>query len=207
MDDQIILQTLMDSRLRGKDRPTNQQTNQLTNFMATKKLSDQTTTLQTWDEVNDSLHKIARINATVAKFSSAAEIKKLKIEKELDEQTATFIQQKMQLERDIELFAKDNRDAFDESRTKLFTFGLVKLRWLPKKVSMLPKWTIAKAIAEIKRLKKYADDFIRVKEEINKDAIQASNLPADELAKFGVVMTQDEEFYYESFKTELPGME
>lgn len=166
-----------------------------------KRLNNQTTTLKSWDDVNTTLHRIAEINARVSNAKAKADLKRLEIERALDDATKVEIEEKLQLEGNIELFCKDHRDEFDESRTKRFVFGLVKLRWLPPKLVTRGKRTWATVLEELKRRK--MGDFIRVKEEPDKDALKG--LKEEQLREVGCDLVQDEEFFYEAFETELEG--
>lgn len=169
-----------------------------------RKSTKEQTSLKSWDEVNEKLHRIAEINAVTKKFKAQADLKHLSIDKQLEGETSSLLDEKLSVERDIELYCKDHRDEFANARTRTLNFGLVQLRWLPERVVVLAKWTIDKVIEEIKRQR--ITSFIRVKEELNRDEIKAAYLGENGLRKLGLALKQDEEFYYEAFEKDLPGM-
>jgi len=166
-----------------------------------KRISIQKTTLKDWGDVNQSLHRVAMINAIIEKAHAESELARLEIDKKLDMMTADVVDEKLGLERNIELFCKDHRGEFGETRTKEFYFGLVKLRWLPPRIIVRAKWTIAKVLEELKRAK--LTHHIRVKEELDKDSLKGED--PGKLRDLGLDLMQDEEFFYEAFKKDLPG--
>lgn len=161
-----------------------------------KKINAQTTSLKSWEDVNETLRLIATINATVDKATAEYNLSRLALDKKLEEKTSDILEEKKLHERNIELFCKDNRSDFDDSRTRTFLYGLVKLRWLPPKLITRAKFTWSRVMEELKHSKML--DYIRVKEEPDKDKLK--NLEPDKLRALGLDVAQDEEFYYEAFQ-------
>lgn len=103
--------------------------------------------------------------------------------------------------RGLEMFAAANRDRLTRGgKVKFFRFSTGEISWRnrPAKVSLRK---VEQVIAEIKRLK-LGHQFLRVKEEIDKDAMLAARDLAQTIA--GVTIGSDgEDFIVEPFETEL----
>jgi phage host-nuclease inhibitor protein Gam len=163
-----------------------------------KRINAQTINLKSWDDVNEALRQIARINATIDKATAEYNLKRLELDKKLEEKTCAILGEKKTHEGAIELYCKKNRDQFDESRTKTFFYGLIKLRWLPPRLTTRAKFTWVRVMTELERLK--MDEFIRIKKEPDKEKLKTLTL--DKLLQVGLDVIQDEEFYYEAFNKE-----
>ncbi|NOZ19990.1 MAG: hypothetical protein GXP25_02765, partial [Planctomycetes bacterium] len=92
-------------------------------------------------------------------------------------------------------------------RQRALKRGVIGFRLSPPAVKSLSRdWTQAKSLAAIKELlrtdpawKRHAKaQLIRVKESLNKDALKDLDLPAEDLAKAGMAITQDDLFFAET---------
>ncbi len=62
----------------------------------------------------------------------------------------------------------------------------------------LPKWTWEKVLAKLREMPKgWRDSYLRVKEEVNKEALVADRAHAEDLAQIGVRIVQERRFYLE----------
>lgn len=168
-----------------------------------KRITQQSTPLQSWDDINQTLHKIARINATIKRATGEYELRKLDLDKQLEEQTAALLEQKKAHERNIDLFCQKHKGEFDANRTKQLFFGLVQLRWLPPRLAPLAKHTWEWVLMNLK--KSGLTKYIRIKEEVDKEALK--KLPEEKLLDLGLRLKQEEELYYEAYEKDLEGLD
>lgn len=101
---------------------------------------------------------------------------------------------------DVEAFCIKNKLLFQKTRSLEFASGKVGFRITPPKISLLNrKYNIKTALELIKRL--FDGNYVRVKEEIDKDGILADysgkRLTDDQLAGVGLKVDQEENFFVE----------
>lgn len=106
----------------------------------------------------------------------------------------------------LESWAAANPEEFPKARKSIeMIHGVVGYRTGTPKLKTLPKWTWDRVLEKLKEL---LPDFVRVKEEVNKEALIAAFgegrlLPADGRG-LGVMVVQDEAFFVEPRLAELP---
>lgn len=161
----------------------------------------QKTTLTSFQDVDQNLKLIGLDKAFTNKREAELNKRVLEIQNKYEEETREARERVMALEKDIELFCSEHRDEFVESKTIQLNFGLVSFRLTTPKLQPLRGNTWEVVLTIIKKLK--LTRFIRVKEELDKDAIKAEFTDSRDLAKFGLQLTQSEQFYYEVFEKEL----
>lgn len=124
------------------------------------------TTLQTWDEVNEAMRRLGELSIEKQKAEGEATIQINEI-KAHAEAVANVIQEEIKkIEKDIERYAKENKEAFAKTRNKKLNFGRISFK-ATKSVSC-PFTESA-----IKILKQFGlDNCIRTKEELDKEAIK-----------------------------------
>jgi phage host-nuclease inhibitor protein Gam len=84
-----------------------------------------------------------------------------------------------------------NRDGFNGARSRALNFGVVRFRL----VTRLVIHSAANTLAALKALLgKSAERYIRVKSELDKEALET--MPADTLSQVGVTRKTDEKFSY-----------
>ena len=161
------------------------------------KPQNSTTTLSTWDEVDATLNEIAIRKTQVTDAQNNMDIGILEVQQHFQPTIDTLNADILGFEKNIELFAESKKGEFDESRSKKLDYGLVGFRKGNGKLATLKGFTWGACINLVKASKKFAEMFVRIKEELDKNAIKTANLKPDQLAKFGMQITQTDEFYYE----------
>jgi phage host-nuclease inhibitor protein Gam len=158
--------------------------------------------LSSWQEVDEKLRVIAINKAFIARKEAEMNKRILEIQKKHEEETRESRDRVTASEKEIELFCQEHRDEFSEVKTKVLNYGLVSFRLTSPKLTTLKGFTWETALKLLKKLN--MTNFIRVKEEIDKEAIktQLSDDPKG-LASVGLVITQSESFYYEVFEKEI----
>lgn len=130
--------------------------------------------------------------------------------KALDEKVAPMLSKIKSLEQEMSLYCSEHREDFGKLKSKTLSNGLVSFRLGTPKVKSLSGFTLKSALQLIKR-SIMKDDYIRTKEDINKDAIlndyneakaaeDENALPvlAQTLSEVGLEVTQEETFGYEA---------
>lgn len=161
----------------------------------------QKTTLTSFQDVDQNLKLIALDKVYINKREAEMNKRVIEMQNKYEEETREARERLMAYEKDIELFCAEHRDEFVESKTITLNFGIVSFRLTTPKLQPLRGNTWEVVLTIIKKLK--LTRFIRVKEELDKDAIKAEFTDSRDLAKFGLQLTQSEQFYYEVFEKEL----
>jgi phage host-nuclease inhibitor protein Gam len=159
------------------------------------------TSLKNWSDVDEQLRIIAVKDAFIAKKEAEMNAAILKVQKQFEQETADARASKVAAEKEIELFCHEHRDEFVDSKTKVLNYGLVAFRLSTPKLNVLKGFTWDSVIKLLKKFK--MEDFIRVKEEVDRDAVKAKITEPKDLAAIGLAITQSENFYYETFKLEI----
>lgn len=148
--------------------------------------------LKGWDEAEQSLHRIAQIEREVRKKEDSMNAKIDSMKKGYAEEVEEIIAEKDALENDLELFCRERRSDFGESKTRLLTFGKVFFR----SASALVIHNAGNTVAAIKRIMgKKACDFLHLKEMPNKEALE--KLKDEDLAPLGCKRKSGENWGYE----------
>ncbi|MDI6804636.1 MAG: host-nuclease inhibitor Gam family protein [Bacteroidota bacterium] len=161
----------------------------------------QKTTLTSFQDVDQNLRFIGLEKSFVSKREAQMNKLILDIQGKYEEETREARESIMALEKDIELYCSEHRDEFVESKTIALNYGLVSFRLSTPKLQPLRGNTWEVVLTIIKKLK--LTRFIRVKEELDKDAIKSQYPDSRDLAKFGLQLTQSEQFYYEVNETPI----
>lgn len=138
--------------------------------MAKKKES----TLTSWEEVNLQLKKLADLEIKKRTLENQETEETNKIKERFMQQTNAVVDEINAIEKNITLFAEQNRSEFTKKRTKKLTFGTVSFR-STRKISVKNSTS---AIASLKQMN--MDEYIRKAESIDKEALLA--LSDNELA-------------------------
>ena len=150
---------------------------------------------QSREECGDAIALLGRRKREVAGLKSAADDRISVIQEELEADRAPLLDEIAELEQGIEAFCNVHRDQLTggKSKTVMFATGEVKWRFRPPKVAI--RGTDA-VLEQIKRGGKRFGAFLRTKEEINKDAMQAAPEVAREIR--GVtIKSEGEDFVIE----------
>ncbi|MBK9333866.1 MAG: host-nuclease inhibitor Gam family protein [Ignavibacteria bacterium] len=173
----------------------------------TKPQTDQRTTLKSWEEVDTALKAIAVIRNKVSQEENVLNEKILKAQEASMPIIERMKSEEIGLERDVQLYCEQNKTLFDESRSRELNYGIVGFRKGTGALKTLKGFTWEAVKSVIKSSKKFKDEFMRVKEEIDKNAILSSGLKPDQLAKLGVHIFQEDNFFIDVFSKEARKLE
>ena len=173
--------------------------------MAKRKKVDAEPVLKTWGEVEEALKEIKKIDNDVAKVEAFHNDKLDEIKNEMAVKTEDDLKRKARLEKDLEEFAGAHKDEVRSEKrlkTKELNNGFIGFRWTPWSIRFAKKKK-DEVIALLK--KKKLDDWIRTKEELDKDAVMKDydEEYADDktLKSVGLERKRKEEFWYDTDKT------
>lgn len=157
--------------------------------------------INTYDEADRALLELGKIDAALTEKESAlnAEIQSLRERYEL--QTAELRQCKAMLESTLEKFVLSNKNEFESTRSRELMHGIIGLRWSPPKIAILNRKYNLKTALELLKKVKWGKQYIRTKEEVDKDALLAARAANDiddsKLAAVGLKIDSTENFYYQ----------
>lgn len=101
-----------------------------------------------------------------------------------------------------QLWAEANPDQFARRKSLELTHGKIGFRTGTPKLKTIARWTWAKVLTAIRGFV-WAQPYIRVIEEVDKEKIIADKPSADQLASIGVKIVQEESFFVEPNLTDL----
>ncbi len=173
--------------------------------MPTRKKVDAEPVLKSWDEIEDAMIEIKRIDNFVAKTEARYDGKITDIKNGLAEMTEPQLKRKVRLEKDLEEFAEAHKDEVRSEkmeRTKELNNGFMGFRWSPWSIKIVKKKK-EEVIALIKKARLHT--WIRTKEEIDKEAVMksfdAGKADNGKLARVCLKRDRKEEFWYTTDKT------
>ena len=149
-------------------------------------------------EVETAIYKMAEARAVIAAHEAEMNKQINRLKEEFDKKTARQRGIIDNILPDVEAFCIKNKLLFQKTKSLDFPSGKVGFRITPPKVSLLNrKYNLKTALELIKRL--FDGNYVRVKEEIDKDGILADysgkRLTDDQLAGVGLKIDQDENFF------------
>jgi phage host-nuclease inhibitor protein Gam len=139
--------------------------------------------------LKDITERQRRVDA--AKASAAAKI--TAINEKLEQEIGTDVALITRAETDIAAYTVAHQDQLT-GRSKQLTHGVVRLRAVTE-LKPLTKWTWAKVLDRLKELKRM--DLIRIKEEVNKEAIIDAKMDPTKMETIGVRHVTSDSFSYE----------
>ena len=165
----------------------------------TKPQTEQTSTLKSWAEVDSTLKSIAVIKSKVMQQEGELNDELLKAQQKHQPHIDKLNAELIGLERDVQLYCNENKEEFITQRSRELNYGVVGYRLGSGALKTLKgiTWEAAKSL--VKQSKKFREKFLRVKEELDKNAILSSGMKKEELAKIGVYVHQEDAFYYEAY--------
>ena len=110
----------------------------------------------------------------------------------MDELTAT-----------VQRWAEAHPEEFGRLKSIEFPAGVIGFRTGSPKLKPLPKWTFDRVLDALRRTDTWRG-YIRVKEEVDKEALLGAKLPATELRGMGLQILQEESFYLTPRLAETP---
>lgn len=153
-----------------------------------------------YEEADKKLLELSKHEAFIAKKEADMNSKMQAVKEKFETETADARAQKQLIETDIQVFCSMNKTDFLKQRAKKLLHGVIGFRTNPPKVIQLnKKFTIKTSIELAKKI--FDDKYVRMKEELNKDAIltdySSGTLTDDNLAGVGLRVDQDETFFCE----------
>lgn len=182
--------------------------------MARTKVESPGVELNSWDAVDEALAEIGVLSSQVAAEEAKYNADEQKRRAVLTEKNQAKTTRIVELELGIKKYAENNRSDFGKSKSRELKHGIINFRLSPPAVKCVKGFTFASALELAKRSPKWSEAFVRVKEELNKEAIlnevarhdlqapDADNQPNNgislsELRMLGLTVTQDETFGYD----------
>jgi len=154
-----------------------------------------------WEDADSCLKRIAVMTASIQKDEAEYNKKEQELRNTLTIKHAPMREQIQSLGLGLEDFCKEHRADFGDKKSKEMKHGIVSFRIHPPSVEKLKGITWAGVIELIRQSKKWASRFIRVKEDVNKEAIITANangdIKQDELKAIMLDIIQHETFGYE----------
>lgn len=155
--------------------------------------------IRSYEDADQTLLKIADCETQLqrAEAEMNEQIQKIRDEYEINTHGVRAI--KASHEKELERFCILNKVDFEKSRSRELVHGKVGFRNTPPKVALLNrkyKWdTVLELLAKVR----FGKDFIRTKDEINKEqvlaAYAAKEIDDQKLASVGMKVDQTEEFF------------
>ncbi len=151
------------------------------------------TVLRSWDDVDaagkDLGERKRRVEAAEAKANARIDEIKTKLAGDTSEDLAMI----QRHEADIQAFTVANQDGLT-GRSRKLNFIHVFLK-ASSSLKTASKWTWAMVLDRL--TERGRSEFIRVKEEVDKEAIRAADLPVEQLTDLGMRLVTEDSFSYE----------
>ncbi len=94
----------------------------------------------------------------------------------------------------VQVWAEAHPEEFGRLKSIEFPAGVIGFRTGSPKLKTLPKWTFDRVLDALRRTDAWRG-YIRVKEEVDKEALLGAKLPSAELRGMGLQILQEESFY------------
>lgn len=165
-------------------------------------------TIRSFEDADQVLLKVAgceqELQAAEARMNESIQ----DIRDAFERNTSVTRAMKKQLEDELERFCIAHKDEFQKTRSRELVHGVVGFRSAPPKVSLLNRKYKWETVLELLKKFRWAVEFVRTKEEVNKEQILASyaakEIDDQKLAAVGVKIDQEEKFYSEVKWDEIP---
>ena len=156
------------------------------------------TTLDSWAAADDALKKVGELTREIAKKDASATEKIEAAKARLKMDTAEQLARKKALLHDLEAFAINNKsDLIEEAGKKTIQLNHGKLGFR-KSTKIAVAKTVAAALELLNKSKK-GKAYIRIKEELDKEAMR--KLDDKQLEGFGMIRKESDEFWCEPSDT------
>ncbi len=142
-----------------------------------------------WEEVDENFKRLAELQVTKQKIEGEQTIAINEIKAKYSKLAGDVGEEIKEVEKNIALFAEAHRDEFAKKRSKKLTFGTIAFRMTTRVVC----GAVESAIKSLKALN--LDAYIRVKEELDKDALL--ELEPGLLSKAGISIKREDKITIE----------
>lgn len=164
--------------------------------------------IRSFSDADQTLLEIADCETQLQKAEAKMNEHIQKIRDEFEQNTHVVRTIKAGLENELEKFCILNKVEFEKQRSKELVHGTIGFRNTPPKVALLNrkyKWdTVIELLAKVR----FGKEFIRTKEEVNKEQILASyaskEIDDQKLASVGIKVDQSEEFFVKIKWEDIP---
>jgi phage host-nuclease inhibitor protein Gam len=164
--------------------------------------------VRTYEDADQTLLEIADCETQLQRAEAEMNEQIQKIRDEYEQNTHVVRAIKSSLEQEVERYCILNKTDFEKQRSKDLVHGTLGFRNTPPKVAPLNrkyKWdTVIELLAKVR----FGKDFIRTKEEINKERVLAAYASKEiddrKLASVGMKVDQSEEFFLKIKWEEIP---
>lgn len=139
--------------------------------------------------------------ANIVKLTADMDIKMTAIREQYQDKLTILEKEKEEALDKLHFFAETNQELFVDKKSLELTHGIIGFRKGQPKLKNLPKFTWKKVLEKVSA---HLPEFIRKKEELDKEGLVANREVKDVKDKFklcGIEVVQDETFYVEP-KTE-----
>jgi phage host-nuclease inhibitor protein Gam len=161
------------------------------------------TTIINHDEVPDQVRKFSNATSRIKSIEADIEIEKQAVMKRFEKKLQQLNEERDEAFDVLQNFSEANPELFSKAKSIDYPNGKIGFRMGTPKVDKVKKFTWE---GVIEQLKSVAPDYVRVKEEVNKELVIASRTDAamvDRLASAGVFVTQTETFFVEAKSEDL----
>lgn len=164
--------------------------------------------IRSYEDADQTLLEIADCETQLQKQEAEMNEQIQKIRDEYEKNTHVVRAVKVSLEKELEKFCIHNKSDFEKSRSRELVHGLIGFRNSPPKVALLNRKYKWETVLELLGRVRFGKDFIRKKEEINKEAVLAAynskEIDDQKLASVGMKVDQTEEFFAKINWEEIP---
>jgi len=153
-------------------------------------------------QVDDALRQIGGLEIEIERIEGEGNEKINAIKQEMAEQSASLVDRLTVLKLQLQAYAEEKyKDGeFDKTRTDKFQFGEISFR-RSQKLATVPKTKIEEAIKLLKE--RGLSQCVRVKAELDKDAIRRLGLGEEQLKACGLMMKKDDTFGYTIYREKI----
>ena len=162
-----------------------------------KPQTEQKTTIADWNEADEIMKEIGKLNQNIKNDDADMNLAITKAQEKYQPGIDKMKEEKIGMERNLQLFCVEHRAEFDEKKSKELSYGMVAFRLGTGVLKTLKGYTWAAVEDIVQKSKKYKS-FIVTKISLDKNAMKM--LPQGELAKLKCHIEQQEAFYYECFE-------
>ena len=154
-----------------------------------------------WQEAEKVMARLAEIIRVRRQKEAEVQAQIDALKAGLNEATKELQVEQVQLEKNLEDFVTFHKSEFDDGKTRNrdLTTGVVGFRKSPGKLATIKGWTWDKVLARIVDLKrkKWLDTKTTVAKDIILNERRSDAVTDDELAGYGIIFQQPDEFWYE----------
>jgi phage host-nuclease inhibitor protein Gam len=161
------------------------------------------TTIINSDEVTDQVRKFSNATSRIKAIEAEIEIEKQAILKRYERKLSQLNEERDDSFDALQDFAEANTDLFSKAKSIDYPNGKIGFRMGTPKVEKSKKLTWEGVIEELKAL---APDYVRTKEEVNKELVIANRNDVNQvnlLAASGITVIQTETFFVEAKEEDL----